>query len=43
MKSFFKFVGTVVSVFTVVIGLLSVYDRFIKKDYYVCDSSDDDV
>ena len=43
MKSFLKFIGAVVSVFTVVLGVLSIYDRFFKKDYYVCDQTDDEV
>ncbi len=43
MKSFFKFIGAVISVFTVILGAFSIYDRFFKKDYYVCDRFDDEV
>lgn len=42
MKKFFKFIGTVVTVFSAVLGALAVFDRLtqknrIKDGYLVCD------
>ncbi len=42
MKGFLKFLGTIVAVFSAVIGALAVFDKFtqknrIKDGYLVCD------
>ncbi|MBQ6884460.1 MAG: hypothetical protein IJN56_01840 [Clostridia bacterium] len=47
MKGFFKFLGTVVAIFSAVIGALAVFDHFtqknkIKDGYLVCEVPDND-
>lgn len=42
MKSFFRFIGIIVSVFAAVFGALAVFDRFLKNGYYVCKSDEND-
>lgn len=42
MKGFLKFLGTIVAVFSAVIGALAIFDKFtqknrIKDGYLVCD------
>lgn len=47
MKKFFKFVGTIVAVFSAVLGALTVFDRLtqknrIKNGYLECEVPDTD-
>ena len=47
MKGFLKFLGTVVAIFSAVIGALAVFDRLtqknrIKDGYLVCEIPDND-
>lgn len=42
MKSFLKFIGAIASIFALFVALISVSDKFLKKDYYICDPSDDE-
>lgn len=42
MKSFLKFIGAIASIFVLFVALISVSDKFLKKDYYICDQPDDE-
>lgn len=47
MKGFLKFLGTIVAIFSAVIGALAVFDHFtqknkIKDGYLVCEVPDND-
>lgn len=42
MKSFFKFLGILASVFATLLGALAVFDKFLKKDYFICDQTKDE-
>ena len=48
MKGFLKFLGTIVAVFSAVIGALAVFDKFtqknrIKDGYLVCEVPENDI
>ncbi|MCQ2451091.1 MAG: hypothetical protein MJ080_03850 [Clostridia bacterium] len=41
MKTFFKIIGFIVSVFAACVGALAVFDKFFGKSYHKCEFPDE--
>jgi len=42
MKTFFKVLGTVISIIGAVIGALAIFEKLTKKNYLLCDSPENE-